>query len=341
MQRRAGEPRRRMPCWGIITDVLQLDSWWTRLAAYFATSFRLDAILIYVPLVLLAALIVESVAVGHRNSTLANLGKVSRADWILYLVQQFNLSILLGYAATLGVVYILFRELNGVAGGLIPVEFRITSAIAFFLATDCLGYWYHRLAHRFPALWELHHVHHSAPDFNIVNAFRSHPVETVISRLFVAIPVAALFLPETSSLGAGVLAYLVLIKLLNLLQHSKIRSDFGWLGKIVVSPAHHRIHHSTNPDHFDRNFGNSFIIWDKLFGTYCTAPRNEIDAIEIGLDDYDRKAGVAPYLWRSYNRFVRAAALAPVRLFGRIPPWRLARSARPTDGTGRNCETRH
>ena len=100
--------------------MLQLDSWWARLAAYFATSFRLDAILIYVPVVLLAALIVESLAVGRRKSTLANLGKVSRIDWTLYLVQQFNLSILLGYAATLGVVYVLFRELNGVAVDLIP-----------------------------------------------------------------------------------------------------------------------------------------------------------------------------------------------------------------------------
>lgn len=321
--------------------MLQLDSWWARLAAYFATSFRLDAILIYVPVVLLAALIVESLAVGRRKSTLANLGKVSRIDWTLYLVQQFNLSILLGYAATLGVVYVLFRELNGVAVDLIPAEFRITSAIAFFLATDCLGYWYHRLAHRFPALWELHHVHHSAPDFNIVNAFRSHPIETVISRLFVAVPMAALFLPETSSLGAGVLAYLVLIKLLNLLQHSEIRSDFGWLGKIIVSPAHHRIHHSTNPDHFDRNFGNSFIIWDKLFGTYCTAPRNEIDAIKIGLDDYDRKAGVALYLWRTYNRFIYTAALSAVHFFDHIPRWRRARHIRPTEGTGRDSEARH
>lgn len=291
--------------------MLQLATLRDRLAASFEATFRFDGILIYVPALLVAAFIIEAICVGYRNSTLANFGKISTTDWVLYITQQLNLNILLGYAVTLGLAYFLFRESHGFAREVIPEEFRITSAIAYFLAVDCLGYWYHRLSHTIPALWNLHHVHHSAPEFNIVSSFRSHPVETIVSRTFVAIPTTALFIPDTSSLGAGVLAYFALTKLLNLLQHSEIKSALGWAGKLVVSPAHHRIHHSINPDHFDRNFGNSLIIWDKLFGTYCTASRNDIDAIEIGLDDYDKKSGVAAYLWSTYSLFLRGA-LSPI-----------------------------
>lgn len=300
-------------------DVRQLETLWAKFIASFEATFRFDGILIYVPAILMAALAIEALCVGYRYSTLANFRKIKATDWFLYIIQQFNLNILLGYVATIGITYVLFRETHAVAGGIVPEDFRITSAIAYFLAVDCLGYWSHRLSHTVPTLWNLHHVHHSAPEFNIVNSFRSHPVETAISRIFVAIPATALFIPDTSSLGAGILAYFALTKLLNLLQHSKIKSDLGWAGKIVVSPAHHRIHHSTNLDHFDRNFGNSLIIWDKLFGTYCTAPRKEIDAIEVGLDDYDKKSGVIAYLWSTYSQFLRGLFSPVTKLFFRRP----------------------
>lgn len=324
--------------------VLQLEALWIRLVASFEATFRFDGILIYVPAVLMVALAIEALCVGYRRSTLANFGKIKITDWFLYIIQQINLNIILGYVATLGIAYVLFSESYALASSIVPEEFRITSAIAYFLAVDCLGYWFHRLSHTVPTLWNLHHVHHSAPEFNIVNSFRSHPVETAISRIFVAIPATALFIPDTSSLGAGALAYFALTKLLNLLQHSKINSGLGWAGKIVVSPAHHRIHHSTNPDHFDRNFGNSLIIWDKLFGTYCTAPRKEIDEIEIGLDDYDKQSGVIAYLWSTYSRFlrglfspvtkllVRRPAISPVTASAHIAPADEAREVSETIG---------
>lgn len=283
----------------------ELYSLWVKLVASMEAAFRFDSILIYVPLVLVLALIIECICVGYRHSRLANFSKISKTDWTLYLAQQFNLSIYLGYAATIGISYFLFHNLHALTTDLIPIEFRVTSAMGYLLATDCMGYWYHRLSHRVPTLWQLHHVHHSARDFNIVAAFRVHPVESVVSRIFVAIPLAMVFIPEVSSVSAAVFGYIVLNKLLSMLQHSKINTDLSWVGKIFVSPAHHRIHHSSDPNHFDKNFGNLFIFWDKLFGTYCTASKEEIDSIKIGLADYDRNTGVFAYLWSTYWQFVR------------------------------------
>jgi hypothetical protein len=32
-------------------------------------------------------------------------------------------------------------------------------------------------------------------------------------------------------------------------------------------PAHHHVHHSANPKHFNKNFGSCLALWDWMFGT--------------------------------------------------------------------------
>ena len=52
------------------------------------------------------------------------------------------------------------------------------------------------------------------------------------------------------------------------LQHTHVWIAFrGVLGRIFLSPAHHQIHHSTNPAHFNTNLGSCLALWDWLFGT--------------------------------------------------------------------------
>jgi hypothetical protein len=52
----------------------------------------------------------------------------------------------------------------------------------------------------------------------------------------------------------------------------------GWLEHIIVTPAHHRVHHAINPEYLDKNFGQIFIFWDKLFGTF-QEEREDIPAV--------------------------------------------------------------
>lgn len=52
------------------------------------------------------------------------------------------------------------------------------------------------------------------------------------------------------------------------LQHTELIGKLGPLDRILTTPSNHRVHHGSNPEYVDRNFGGSTMIWDHLFGTY-------------------------------------------------------------------------
>ena len=73
-----------------------------------------------------------------------------------------------------------------------------------------------------------------------------------------------------------------------LVLHSSIKSDWGFIGRyIFVSPSAHRIHHSIKREHYGKNFGNTFIFWDRLFKTFIK-PDNTYN-IEKTLEEYDNE----------------------------------------------------
>jgi sterol desaturase/sphingolipid hydroxylase (fatty acid hydroxylase superfamily) len=68
------------------------------------------------------------------------------------------------------------------------------------------------------------------------------------------------------------------------LQHSHLWiAVTGPLGRVVISPAHHQIHHSTNPKHFNKNFGSCLAIWDWIFGT-LHIPNRDREHLTFGVD---------------------------------------------------------
>jgi sterol desaturase/sphingolipid hydroxylase (fatty acid hydroxylase superfamily) len=60
-----------------------------------------------------------------------------------------------------------------------------------------------------------------------------------------------------------------------------VRWQMGWASVLWCSPQVHRIHHSLEPQHFDKNFAFVFPLWDVLFGTYCPPKRNEFPATGV------------------------------------------------------------
>lgn len=136
----------------------------------------------------------------------------------------------------------------------------------YFLLLDFLFYWVHRLFHT-RALWWIHHTHHSAAVLNPLTAFRSNPANGMFDSLWRVIPAALLAGP--TSTGATLA---MVFQVHQLFIHSALPWNLGWLGRwIVCSPAGHRIHHSFDPAHYNRNFGGQLIIWDRLFGTWLFA----------------------------------------------------------------------
>jgi sterol desaturase/sphingolipid hydroxylase (fatty acid hydroxylase superfamily) len=131
---------------------------------------------------------------------------------------------------------------------------------------DLLQYWIHWSFHHVPWLWRVHQVHHSDPDYDVSTAARFHPLEVMYSQgirfgaiALLAPPVAAVFIAEL--LGV----------IVNLSAHANASLPRGIesaLRSALVTPDLHRIHHSLDAAEQNRNLGQTFPWWDRLFGTY-------------------------------------------------------------------------
>ena len=142
-------------------------------------------------------------------------------------------------------------------------EITIPSIIIAFFVIDFYGYWSHRLAHQINFLWNKHAIHHSSEEFNLSCALRQSISSFVNLFTFLLLPAALLGVP------AKVIAITLPIHLfLQFWYHTKHIKKLGILEKIIVTPSHHRVHHAINPEYMDKNHGQIFIFWDKLFGTF-------------------------------------------------------------------------
>ncbi len=150
----------------------------------------------------------------------------------------------------------------------VPAGF-LTYFVAF-MALDFSGYWVHRIAHEYNFFWNSHIIHHSSEDFNLACALRQSI--SVVFRIFAffLIPAALLGVPEKV---IAVVAPLHLFA--QFWYHTQHIKKMGFLEKIIVTPSHHRVHHAINPEYLDKNYGQIFIFWDKLFGTY----QEELDGV--------------------------------------------------------------
>ena len=132
-----------------------------------------------------------------------------------------------------------------------------------FLALDFAGYWVHRLAHTVNFFWNNHIVHHSSEEFNLACALRQSISVYFRIYAFLLIPAALFGVPQQV---IAVVAPLHLFA--QFWYHTQHIHKMGWLEYIIVTPAHHRVHHAINPEYLDKNYGQIFIFWDRLFGTF-------------------------------------------------------------------------
>ena len=137
-----------------------------------------------------------------------------------------------------------------------------TYIIAFF-ALDLAGYCIHRIQHTYNFFWNGHIVHHSSEEFDLACALRQSISSFVKLFAVFLLPAALLGVPEK------VIAVVAPLHLFAQFWYHTVHIDkMGYLEKIIVTPSHHRVHHAINPEYLDKNFGQIFIFWDKLFGTF-------------------------------------------------------------------------
>tara|TARA_B100000686_G_C16673005_1_gene907568 strand:- start:8 stop:796 length:789 start_codon:yes stop_codon:yes gene_type:complete len=152
------------------------------------------------------------------------------------------------------------------------------------IVLDLSIYTQHVAVHLIPLFWRFHIVHHTDLDLDVSSGLRFHPIEILISMLYKILIVFAI--------GPTPMAVMVFEAILNgmsLFTHSNVklpeRLDFS-LRQLLVTPDMHRIHHSTEPDETNSNYGFNLSIWDRLLGTYLQNARKPQPEILIGIDSY-------------------------------------------------------
>ena len=133
-----------------------------------------------------------------------------------------------------------------------------------FVLDDFAYYWAHRTGHRVRWFWASHVNHHSSQHYNLSTALRQTWTGFFALGFIFRIPLALLgFHP----------AMLLFVGAFNLIYQFWIHTEAigklpRWFEYVMNTPSHHRVHHATNPRYLDSNYAGTFIIWDRMFGSF-------------------------------------------------------------------------
>jgi len=172
--------------------------------------------------------------------------------------------------------------------------FKISPSILLWvlllICTDFVWYWYHRLAHEINLFWAVHVVHHQSDDFNYTVSARITVFQAIVRTGFWSI------LPILGFPPAMITSMLLVHGLYPFFIHTRLIGNLGILEYILVTPSHHRVHHASNEEYLDKNYGDVFIIWDKLFGTFKKEEPGK--AIAYGLT---KPLNSYSFLWQHFH----------------------------------------
>ncbi len=141
-----------------------------------------------------------------------------------------------------------------------------TNFLVYFIALvsiDFSSYWVHRIEHERNFFWNNHIVHHSSEEFNLACALRESISVFIKISMFLLLPAALLGVEEKVIVIVGPFFLFA-----GFWYHTQHINKMAFLEKIIITPSHHRVHHAINPEYINKNYGQIFILWDKLFGTF-------------------------------------------------------------------------
>lgn len=201
-------------------------------------------------------------------------------------------------------------SLYGVTG------FSVWVWISCFLAKDLMYYWAHRMSHQMNIGWAAHIAHHQSEEYNLSVALRQSAFQGLFFWVFY-LPLALIGFPP------GV--YFVCSQLNTLYQfwiHTRTIGKLGPLEWVLNTPSHHRVHHGRDPKYIDKNHGGTFIIWDRMFGTFQEEEEEPTYGIVTPLKSWNPVWGQIHY----FVKLVKTSIAAPrwsdkVLLWLKEPAW--------------------
>jgi sterol desaturase/sphingolipid hydroxylase (fatty acid hydroxylase superfamily) len=168
--------------------------------------------------------------------------------------------------------------------GIVPLlerfGFGLTAQIlVWIIVTDFVIYWYHRLEHSIPFLWQFHSTHHAIEDLNSINQY-GHWLEGMVRFFMVTLPVSVFI--STPVLTASVIGLIYTVwAVYNHSDVSALRLP-KWLTPIFADNVYHRYHHGVKPEYHNSNYSNMFAFWDYLFGTQNMPKGDSFPATGLG-----------------------------------------------------------
>ena len=188
--------------------------------------------------------------------------------------------------------------------------------ILTLVAIDFIYYWFHRTSHRVRFFWAIHMNHHSSEEMNFLVSLRQawfNPVFRV--PFFFIMPLIGFDPTITLVVGAGSTLWAVV-------EHTQCIGKLGILEWVLVTPSAHRVHHGTNQEYLDKNYGNLLIIWDRMFGTYA----EEIEPVVYGLINNVKTFNplkITLFSWASFIKdFKQAETITDkIKSFWGTPEW--------------------
>ena len=168
--------------------------------------------------------------------------------------------------------------------------------IPCYVIFDFCSYWTHNLSHRIRFFWATHVVHHSSTHFNLSVSFRLSWMQYI--KIIFIFPVALLgFHPVVIFMTSQIAV------LFQFWVHTEyIRKLHPAIEYILVTPSNHRVHHGSQPKYINKNYGATFVIWDRIFNTY----QAEEEKVEYGLtEDITDKANPIHINFHEYGNIVK------------------------------------
>jgi sterol desaturase/sphingolipid hydroxylase (fatty acid hydroxylase superfamily) len=172
-----------------------------------------------------------------------------------------------------------------------------------FLLVEFVYYWFHRASHEVRWLWTTHSVHHTPETLNFAAAYRLGWTGLFAGNWLFWLPLIWLGFPAEAvfwTLGLNLVYQFWL--------HTELIPRLGPLEWVFNTPSHHRVHHASNPDYLDRNYGGVLIVFDRLFGTFAGERADE--PCRYGLVKAPRRRDVFSLQineWRGILRDLRQA----------------------------------
>ena len=178
---------------------------------------------------------------------------------------------------------------------LFKIETSFISISILFLLHEFTYYWYHRLSHEVPFFWATHVNHHSAMKLNFSVAARNPLFNSIYLILF------WIYLPLLGFHPVDVLVVQLVCFFFAFIQHTTIIPKLGFLELFLSTPSHHRVHHASNLQYVNKNYGNILIIFDRLFGTYAVESEKPV----YGLTENPKNRSVINMIFHGWIDFFK------------------------------------